>query len=232
MNNKLTITLAIILCIGTYSWQENKISVLIRSNEKVNSENKELQKNIKILESKLNNIKEQLKNAEEQGLKKTKEQELMIKKEKTHQKNSFHFDKNSGTYYGKLQVNGYLTIWEKPEPYCTKNCPIYNYALFNVLDTDNEFIDDFITEKKGNAFVGDNSFGLGCIEDGIIWRMSDSDEFGREKYAISPEESKAILNSNQNNPVTIELIQYPVSYETGGNVSNCHSYFTEIKIVK
>ncbi|MEK9159474.1 MAG: hypothetical protein AAB383_01965 [Patescibacteria group bacterium] len=143
---------------------------------------------------------------------------------------NFHYDEDNYAYYGKLVVNGYLTFEERPEAFCEENCPIYTYTFFNVLNTDNEFLDDYIEEQRGNSFVGETSIGLGCIEEDILWRMNDSNEFGMQKYTNSLEESETILNSSSENPITVELERY--LYTGGRGAPDCYSHFAQVKVVE
>jgi len=142
----------------------------------------------------------------------------------------FKYDADNGDYYGNLIANGYVTLKERPEAFCVENCPIYTYAFFNVLDTDNEFFDDYIEEQKGNSFVGDMSIGLGCVDNAILWRWNDSDELGMQKYTNSSEVSEALLNSSAENPIKIELERY--LFTSGSGAPDCYSHFAQVNIVE
>jgi hypothetical protein len=142
----------------------------------------------------------------------------------------FKYDADNSDYYGNLIANGYLTLKERPEAFCVENCPMYTYAFFNVLNTDNEFFDDYIEGQKGNSFVGDMSIGLGCVENAILWRWNDSDEFGMKKYTNSTETSEAILNSSAENPIKIELERY--LFTKGSGAPDCYSHFAQVNIVE
>jgi hypothetical protein len=133
-------------------------------------------------------------------------------------------------YYGNLVVRGYATTSLIPEAFCKENCPIYTYVLFNIVETNNEFIDDFIAGFEGNSFLEDGKIGLGCIENDALWHINDSDEFRMKKYTISLETSKAILNSNCDNLVTIKLERYP--YTSGTDAPDCYSHFGNIVLLK
>lgn len=142
----------------------------------------------------------------------------------------FKYDEKVRSYYGKLIVNGYAAISEMPEGFCVDDCLVYDYVFFNVLSTDNKFLDNYIEEQQGNSFVGDISIGLGCVENDILWRMNDSDEFGMQKYTDSPATSEAILNSSKENPITVELERY--LYTGGKGAPDCYSHFAKVGLAK
>lgn len=213
MNNKSGIVLALILCvavgISVYFWQENRISSLL-------DENEQLKENIEELENLPEATEDQKSNSNE-----------------TNQKvatDDFKYDEENYNYYGKLIVNGYATLQERLEAFCEEDCPVYTYVFFNVLDTENEFLDDYIEGQRGNSFVGESSIGLGCVEENALWRWNNSDQFGMKKYTNSLETSEAILNSSAENPITVELERY--LYSSGSGAPDCYSHFAQVKIVE
>jgi hypothetical protein len=213
MNNKLGVVLALILCIvvgiSVYFWQENRISSLL-------NENKQLKENIEDVKI----------------LPKTTEDKKANSKEtsQTLTTDDFKYDEENYDYYGKLIVNGYATLQERPEAFCEENCPVYTYVFFNILDTENKFLDAYIKGQKGNSFVGETSIGLGCVADNILWRMNDSNEFGMQKYTNSLKTSEVVLNSSTEKPITIELERY--LYSGGRGAPDCYSHFAQVKIVE
>ena len=142
----------------------------------------------------------------------------------------FKYDSELGAYYGNVVVNGYVTLSERPEAFCEENCPIYTYVFFNILDTDNQFIDDYITGQKGNSFVGEMSIGLGCVDNNILWRWNDSNEFGMQKYTNSSKTSQAVLNSNKESPISINLERY--LYTSGRGAPDCYSHFANVSLIE
>jgi len=140
---------------------------------------------------------------------------------------NFKYDETLSAYYGDIVVKGYTNVVEAKEPFCEENCATYDYVLFNITDTNNDFIDEYIGGQKGNSFVGDMSIGLGCVKDGIVWRWNDSDKFGIKEYASSKAISERILKSTEEKPVTIQLTRY--LYTGGRGAPACYSHFAEIQ---
>lgn len=236
MNNKLGIVLALLICvavgISVYFWQESRISSLL-------NENKQLEENIKALEMTPETTEDQKSNFIE-----TKQETIT---------DNFKYDEKNYDYYGKLVVHGYATQQErpefpksldvckevindhatqqeKPEAFCEENYSEVTYVFFNVLNTDNKFFDDYIGKRTGNSFVGESSIGIGCVEENVLWRWNHSDQFGMKKYIDSLETSMAMLNSNKENPITIELERY--LFTGGAGAPACYSHFAQLKILK
>jgi len=141
----------------------------------------------------------------------------------------FYYDKKNGDYYGRLLVKGYITTKEFNQPFCEEDCYTYIYHFFNILDTSNEFLRDYLNINKWNVFIGDNSIGLGCIEDNILFRENDSNQFGPQIYKNSYKESEMIMNSTIDKPITLELNRYLLT--TWGAATPCYSHFSKISIV-
>jgi len=221
MNNKLNIifvlALSVVVVIGVYLWQESRIVSLLDDNRGISFESEALKEAIEELEDQLDTLEEQEFSSNE-----TNNKEIAT--------DDFKFDEENYVYYGKVIVNGYISLQETQEAFCEENCLTYTYVLFNVLNTDSEILDDYIGGQKGNAFVGDMSIGLGCAEDNILWRMNDSDEFGMKKYVSSAETSNAILNSSAENPVAVELERY--LYTSGSGAPSCYSHFAQVDIAE
>lgn len=142
----------------------------------------------------------------------------------------FSYDEENGVYYGNLVVSGYLDVQEMQAGFCDENCEVFDYAFFQILDTDNDVFDQYVEGQGGNSFIGDNSIGLGCVEDGILWRMNDSNEFGMQEYRNSAEESEAILNASAENPIKVQLERY--LFTGGGGAPDCYSHFANVKIIE
>lgn len=143
---------------------------------------------------------------------------------------NFKYDEELYAYYGKALLRGYVSLSERPQAFCQEDCPVFTYASFNILETENEFIDDYISGQKGNSFVGEMEIGLGCTDDNILWRMNDSNEFGMKKYTNSPETSEAILNATKENPITVNLERY--LYTGGRGAPDCYSHFAQVSLVE
>jgi hypothetical protein len=139
---------------------------------------------------------------------------------------NFKYDEAVIGYYGDLVVKGYSTVVETLEPFCQENCAKYNSVLFNITETKNESIEDYIGGQIGNSFVSETGIGIGCVENEIISRWNDSDEFGMKEYMSSTEISERILESTKEKPVTIQLTRFP--YTGGRGAPACYSHFAEI----
>jgi hypothetical protein len=214
MSNKSGLALALVLSvmvgISVYLWQENRISSLSDNNSKIVAEKEQLELNLDELDEALEVLELEV------------EQNAIV--------DDFEYDEGNQDYYGNLIVNGYMTLSEMPEAFCEEDCLIYTYAFFNVLETDNEFFADYIESQTGNAFVGEASIGLGCVENDILWRINDSDEFGMQEYTTSQEMSEAILSSDKENPVTIEIERYLLTL--GSGAPDCYSPFAKVGLVE
>jgi cell division protein FtsB len=137
-----------------------------------------------------------------------------------------------GGYAGKLLVKGYATTESVEEAWCEANCETYTYVFFNIVSTDNDYIQDYINDSQGNAFVGENSIGIGCVEDGQIFRASvsrDNPEMP-DDYKNSTEASEIILNSSAASPVTIEIDKYNSLMAMGA--PTCWSHFSDLRVVE
>ncbi|MBT4917244.1 hypothetical protein HN709_03345 [Candidatus Peregrinibacteria bacterium] len=143
--------------------------------------------------------------------------------------NSFKYDEEKYVHHGTLTIEGYATLEEQQESFCEEDCSTYTYIFFNILNTDNEAIDNYVKEGKGNSFIGDNSIGLGCVEDNSIWHISSSDISPNKEYETSQEVSYKILNSSIENPITIEVTR-PL-FTGGAGAPDCYSHFTQFNIV-
>jgi hypothetical protein len=142
---------------------------------------------------------------------------------------AFEYDKDLFDYYGRLNVTGYATVKEVPEAFCESNCETYDYVSFNIVETDAPEIFNYILENDGNAYLGEKSVGLGCIDGENIVYTNDSDEFGMKEYVLSDLLSSAIIGSSKSLPITIELVRYPLS--AGAGAPTCYSHFTEVNEV-
>ncbi len=140
---------------------------------------------------------------------------------------TFKYDEEASTYYGNLIVAGYPTITEVQEPFCEENCDTHDYVYFNITSSDNIYLEEYLSRQTGNSFVGDMKIGIGCIENDIISRSNDSDEFGMQEYQNATEETKLIMSATKDTPITLQLERY--LYTGGHGAPACYSHFAEIR---
>lgn len=136
----------------------------------------------------------------------------------------------NGEYYGTLTLTGYLNmdhrICKENEP-CNKTV---DYASLIVVSTNNNLIYEYMKLNKGNAFVDENSIGIGCYEKNNkrIYSINHSN-YGSFDNIIIGSDLEKILQSNINNPITIQLSK---SYLTvGSGAPECYSHFRLFEIL-
>lgn len=132
---------------------------------------------------------------------------------------------------GYVNVRGYSEEIEVDQAWCEEDCEKFQYVAFYILPSeyDNTALQKFIDSNGGNSYVGDESIGLGCNEDGVIVYENDSDEFGYKNFELSEDVSKAILDSHEQNPIDLQLVKKPLS--GGRGAGTCYSHFTEMKLI-
>lgn len=133
-------------------------------------------------------------------------------------------------FSGDLYVRGHAEIVTVDEPFCEEDCREFEYAFFEIDETGNEALEDFLSLNEGNAYVRPSAVGLGCVEDGIVHYNNQSD--GRQMVEISLDAaaSQAILASSIPSPVTLHLTKLPLSGGTEAPV--CYSHFTTIRLAE
>lgn len=146
------------------------------------------------------------------------------------EKGSFEYDNDLSTYYGNLQIKGYAEIEEMDMPFCEGDCGTFEYAFFKVLETTNPNLNQFLESFKGNSFVKGDAIGLGCIEDSILIRSAHSDAKGVQSYSNTLAESKQILQSTNENPITLDIEKLNSTY--GFGTPRCYSHFAKVQILK
>ncbi len=142
----------------------------------------------------------------------------------------FHFDEEIGDYYGTLYVRGFADVQGRPEAFCEgDDCPNFDYVSFVLTEYESEAFDDYAAASVGNAFVNANRIGLGCVESGLISYTNSSDELGYKDVILSEQDSAAILDATEENPVTLKLTRLPLTL--GAGAPTCYSHFTEVEVV-
>lgn len=133
-----------------------------------------------------------------------------------------------GVFAGELTVRGYAETETVDEPFCTENCQRFEYVMFHVLATGNSGLADFLGLNEGNAYAGGAMVGLGCEEDDVIRYANHSDDRQMQEFTIDAATSEAVLESTEEEPVTLTLTKLPL---TGGTEAPaCYSHFTTIEL--
>lgn len=132
--------------------------------------------------------------------------------------------------YGSFEAEGYTSISKLDEAFCEENCKKYDYVFFTITRTENTNIFKYINSISGNSFVQDKSIGMGCVVDGQIKYTNSSDANGMKEYAVSKDDTSAILASAANKIVVLGFER--LQFSSGGGAPTCYSHFTTIKLVK
>ena len=146
--------------------------------------------------------------------------------ETTEPTNTFSQHPNIG-YYGELIITGYATIRDVTEAYGEKLDPPYTYVSFEITETENSAVYDFLAQNKGNSFLGDSSIGLGCLENGTIEYFNESSDFGYQERTIPANLTTKILNSTEDSPIILQLTRHQPT--AGSQAPSCYSHFAEIE---
>lgn len=142
---------------------------------------------------------------------------------------TFAYYPDQYAYYGSVDVLGYAKIEERPEAWCEENCEIYDYVSFVILETENEDLMAFMQDFSGNAFVGENSIGLGCLVDEQIVYINSSDEIVNGYYELPTDLTRSIVGSTEEEPIVLLLDR--ASFTGGSGADTCYSHFTEMSLV-
>lgn len=125
-------------------------------------------------------------------------------------------------------MRGYAETQTVDEPFCVEDCKKFEYVMFTVLETGNEHLADFLGVNEGNAYAGAARIGLGCEDDDIIHFANHSDSRQMREATLDAATSKVILNSSDDEPVTLHLSKLPLS--GGTDAPACYSHFSDIAI--
>jgi len=143
---------------------------------------------------------------------------------------SFAYSETLYDYYGTLFVRGYPELVEVEEAFCTGACPLHTYVFFHVLETTSPALTDYLTANLGNSFLGEESIGLGCLEEGLIVYSNDSAAYGFKSFSLFPELSEAILNATQEDPIALKLERFMPG--AGSGAPTCYSHFAIVELVE
>lgn len=136
-----------------------------------------------------------------------------------------HFTYNKNWYYHwKLKIKWYIETTTKKEAFCQENCKNYTYLFFNVLETNNQNLYNFLEENNWSYFIKKDKIWIWCLkENNKITYYNESDKNWLKEYEISNNLSKKIINSNENSPIIISLNMPILSLWSWA--PTCYSYF-------
>ncbi len=130
---------------------------------------------------------------------------------------------------GKFTATGYVTTKQVEQAWCETDCDVYTYAFFNITSTTNQAISKFFSENQGNSYVGNNSIGIGCVENGKLEWINDSDAYPMKEYTLTVADTETLLESDSGNLVKVEFEKY--KFTGGSGAPTCYSHFGGIKVV-
>ena len=133
--------------------------------------------------------------------------------------------------YGTVTVKGYAKI-EKFEPYPGEepSGTGEDYVYFNLLESDKTF-KTFVNNVE-SAWALEDSIGLGCIIDNKIKYSNESKKYGEKVFEITKEDSKKIINSTKEKPITLKLTRLQSDPNYQAHDTDCFSIITEVKIIE
>jgi len=135
-----------------------------------------------------------------------------------------------GSYLGSVTLTGYATTNEIDEPFCESDCKKYRYVFFNITHGMTPELKRFAGGNDGNAYVGNDSIGIGCVSDDGKTIVSDVADLQTHmvQREINEQDSQVILKSNARNLVTITLNR---DYEPAGSgAPACYSHFEYVTV--
>ena len=132
--------------------------------------------------------------------------------------------------YGKAQLKGYIQI-----EHVSAEQPSYeevDLVWFNILksnDTDfNNYLNSF---DNSNYFIKKDAISIGCLDNNKIIYSNDSDDKGLQSFEITGEDAKLILDSKEENPITLNIEKLKLTSGRGVD-TKCYSHLTYINVVK
>ncbi len=139
------------------------------------------------------------------------------------------FSKNEDwNYTGELKIKWFAESTQKKEAFCEENCENFTYLFFNILDSNDQDLDNFLSENNWSYFVEEDRIWIGCkTEENTINYYNESDENWLQEYELNSELSQKIINSSKNSPVTLSLNMPLLSMWSGA--PTCYSYFEIIQ---
>lgn len=132
-----------------------------------------------------------------------------------------------GAAGGSAYIKGHASINEVEEGFCVSDCKTFDYVSFVIEENNTPGLDTYIKQNAGNSFVGENSIGLGCVDNGMIHYFNDSDEDKRQEFELGADESAAILASSEENPIALKVTKEKLTF--GAGAPDCYSHFTKVE---
>lgn len=124
-------------------------------------------------------------------------------------------------YHWNVTVKWFVEIIDKKENYCEENCKVYKYVYFNVLETENEYLYDYLKSKWQNS---GKEIWLWCINNSNVSDIlyyynykqfaesrvqSPDDQIYPDsyfnKFELNKFDSERIISSTKENPAIINL---------------------------
>jgi hypothetical protein len=132
-------------------------------------------------------------------------------------------DDTSGSAY----VRGYAVISNEPEPFCERNCRMYDLVSFRVLETKDKGLMQYLS-KMGQTDPTQYAITLGCTEGKTIRYVNQSGTEIKE-YALDASATDAIIGATEKNPVTLFITKESIA--GGQGAPACYSHFTTVTVV-
>ena len=160
-------------------------------------------------------------------VKEEKKVELIEEKEdiKEDDTSTFNISEEAGVIY----VEGY-SVKEHRNGNIDGSSIEYDYILFHITNTDSVDFMKWLENSKGNSFVGEESIGLGCLEDGIIHYYNSTNEEEFKEHKVDKDESEKIVDSTKENTIKLKLERK--AFDGGSGAPLCYSHITNMSILK
>jgi len=129
------------------------------------------------------------------------------------------FAQKGNEFEGEVFVRGYAKTTPVDEAFCSEDCKKYNLVTFNVTNSNNDALTQFMDQGTGEAFI----FNLGCLNsEGKIFYSNESVETGMEDYELNESLSQSIMASTPEAPIILKLTRMPAA---GMDATTCYSHF-------
>lgn len=135
-----------------------------------------------------------------------------------------------GTIKGEVYVKGYGKLAPLQDALCEKKCKPYDYVYFHFTETPNAEFQSYLKQNEGNSSFVEGGIGLGCVRQGRIHYINDSDETLGATFELSPALSQAILGATPQQPIALKLTRWP--YSGGRGAPKCYGPFTQVEAYK
>jgi hypothetical protein len=152
-------------------------------------------------------------------------------------KNTFYYveNKDDDVYRdystGIVEVKGYAEVVKRD------GIPDDEYVFFHIIESSSS---DFLNYIKSlyefdphGYYIREDAIGIGCLEDNIISMIRFADKYNEENlsYKLSLDDSKKILSSSKDKPVSIIFRK---DYDSNNDpvVNRCSSKISSIELIK